>query len=410
MPAIRAVALALLLSLASRPSAVAYGILTHEAVIDAVWEPSILPALRSRFPSAHPDTLKRCRAYAYGGALAPDMGYFPRESRLFSDLLHYARTGDFVQALADGASSPQEYAFSLGARAHYAADRWGHPLGVNRAIAIDFPELGAEHGPEVVFADDPVAHVRAEFGFDVLQTARGSYAAENYTNFIDFAIADSLLKRAFRATYALEVDELFGDYDRSIRNFRWAVSEVFPRLTRQAWKSKREEIRERSPTATARAFRYRMRRGSFQKLYGRDYDRPGLGARLTAGLLRFLPKVGPLKALKPVIPSPAAEAVFIRSFDTVVARYSGLSASSTLMDVNYDTGDPTMRGRYEPADEAYVEWLLKLRGSRWRGVGPSLRAHLLDFFGSSPATAGAGDDREELSAALRELRQRETVD
>jgi len=399
--------LILLLCLFPRPATWAYGVLTHEAIIDAVWESSIIPALRLRFPTATPDSLQACRRWAYGGAIMPDMGYFPRESRLFSDLLHYARTGDFVQTLSDSARTPSEYAFALGALAHYTADRYGHPIGVNRAVPLAFPELRAEHGPMVEYEDDPTAHVRAEFGFDVLQTARNAYASQAYDGFLDFAIADSLLHRAFRATYGLEVDSLFGNYERSVRTFRWAVGEVFPAVTRQAWKSRKEAIRERQPTATARAFRYRLRRATFRKQYGAGRDKPGLSARVLAKVARFLPKLGPLKALKPVIPRAEAEALFIQSFDTVVAQYPRMlltvQKSRSLQNVNYDTGDPSTPGRYPLADEAHARWLLSLREKGWIGATSVTRKHLLQYF--SIPTKLDEDTRADVAAALEELQR-----
>lgn len=393
---------------ASAPPASAYSVLTHEAIIDASWEPVIVPALRQRFPSTTADTLHACRAYAYGGAIMPDMGYFPRESRLFSDLLHYVRTGDFVTALADSANTPQEYAFALGALAHYTADRYGHPLGVNKVVPLLFPKLASAYGHRVTYEDDRTAHTRTEFGFDVLQTARGNYSPGAYRQFISFQIADGLLRRAFRTTYGLDLDDLFEDFERSVRTFRWAVREVFPQLTRQAWKSRQNEIRAVRPTATARAFSYRMRRDDFQTAFGRGIDRPGFRARATAGVLRFLPKVGPFKVLKPVIPNADGEKLFILSFDTVLKKYQQVVVARRerplLLNVNYDTGEPDKRGAYQLADDTYDAYLLRLLGNGWKGVTRALKVHLLSYY-AEPANPAADSTLDnEIQKALDGLR------
>src|SRR5499433_2713024 len=77
-------------------SASGYSVLTHEAIIDAAWADNIRPLLVKRFPQSSPDDLRKAHAYAYGGAIIQDMGYYPFGSHFFTDLTHYVRSGDFV--------------------------------------------------------------------------------------------------------------------------------------------------------------------------------------------------------------------------------------------------------------------------------------------------------------------------
>src|SRR6267154_4446730 len=93
------VILGLILGTCCAPSCSAYSVLTHEAIIDAAWKDSIVPTLLERFPNATPEQLLQAHAYAYGGAIIQDMGYYPFGNRFFSDLTHYVRSGDFVLAL-----------------------------------------------------------------------------------------------------------------------------------------------------------------------------------------------------------------------------------------------------------------------------------------------------------------------
>src|SRR5271170_6208807 len=119
----------------------AYAVLAHEAIIDAAWETHIKPLLLARFPGSTEEQLSEAQAYAYGGSIIQDMGYYPYGSRFFSDLTHYVRSGDFVQSLLRNAQDLDEFAFAVGALAHYAADNEGHRLATNRAVPLLYPKL-----------------------------------------------------------------------------------------------------------------------------------------------------------------------------------------------------------------------------------------------------------------------------
>ncbi|HYM05604.1 MAG TPA: zinc dependent phospholipase C family protein, partial [Terriglobales bacterium] len=101
------------------------------------------------------------------------LGYYPHGSHFFSDLVHYVRSGDFIQALIRDSQDLDEYAFALGALAHYAADSNGHPIAVNRAVPILYPALRKKYADVATYEDDPAAHLKTEFGFDVLEVANG---------------------------------------------------------------------------------------------------------------------------------------------------------------------------------------------------------------------------------------------
>src|SRR5436309_9991192 len=130
------IALAAAMALCAARPAAAYSVLAHEANIDALWDNTLSKMLLARFPDATPEELLDARAYAYGGCVIQDLGYYPFGSHFFSNLLHYVRTGDFVNALIHGAENIDEYAFALGALGHYAADINGHPEATNRAVAL----------------------------------------------------------------------------------------------------------------------------------------------------------------------------------------------------------------------------------------------------------------------------------
>src|SRR5215467_5055237 len=235
------IVLGLLLGMLCAPDSRGYSVLTHEAIIDAAWKDDIEPLLLSRFPCATPKELVEAHAYAYGGAIIQDLGYYPFGSRFFSDLTHYVRTGDFVLALIEESHDLNEYAFALGALAHYAADNSGHRLATNLSVAILYPGLAQKYGPIVTYEDKPSAHMKVEYGFDVDQVSKGHYAPKAYRDFIGFEVSKPVLERAFSKTYSLDLSSAFFSVDVAIGRYRHAVSTVIPRMTKVAWHLKRNE-------------------------------------------------------------------------------------------------------------------------------------------------------------------------
>src|SRR5215831_16467897 len=162
----RVVVTLILTAVAARPS-FAYSVLAHESNIDTEWEKGIVPVLLERFPDTQPDELSAARAYAYGGCVIQDLGYYPFGDHFFSNLLHYVRSGDFIETMLEEAHDVNEYGFALGALAHYSADNAGHPEAVNRAVALMFPKLRAKYGKSVTYVKSPASHILVEFSFDV---------------------------------------------------------------------------------------------------------------------------------------------------------------------------------------------------------------------------------------------------
>jgi hypothetical protein len=390
----------------------AYSVLAHEASIDVTWDEGIEPLLKGRFPTASADALLRARSYAYGGSVIQDLGYYPFGSRYFSNLLHYVRSGDFVESLLRDARTLDELAFAVGALAHYANDNTGHPEAVNRAVAMAFPKLRRKFGNTVTYVDAPAKHVLVEFSFDVVQTAGGAYLPETYQRFIGFRVATPLLERAFRETYGLEIREVFQDMDRSIATYRYSVSQIIPALTKAAWRDKREEIIKLNPSLQRSGFVFAYGRTDFEREYGRDYQRPGWVARLLGVIYRILPKVGPLAPLSFKTPTPEAEALFVRSFRDATARQRVYLREAGMRrfrfpNTNFDTGEPARHGAYALADDTYAELLERLEKRAFAGTPEGLRRDVRAFYGARPVPSRLGRrDRkhwDRVSRALAEL-------
>jgi hypothetical protein len=355
--------------------------------------------------------LKEAHAYAYGGAVAPDMGYYPLGSKLFTNLVHYVRTGDFITALFSEATNANEYAFALGALCHYYADVYGHSLGVNVSVPIAYSKDKSKFGNVVTYEQDETAHKRVEFSFDVSETAKGNYASQAYHDFIGFKVADSVLDRAFYKIYSLHLNDVFSNFSRAVGTFRWSVKNFFPALTKAAWATKQSAIKKHDPTMTAKRFRYKMKSLNYNKEFGKDRDRPGIFSFLFAGLIKILPKIGPLAPLKFKAPSPAVEKLFVQSFDSVQLHYSLAlktlhSQMIVLKDKDFDTGMDTRPGEYQLTDDTYCELLLKLSDKN-KTINPSLKKNITAFFKNREALSSEQKNKkEEITAALNQLKSR----
>ena len=374
--------LALLLGISGAPDCAGYSILTHEAIIDAAWKDGIEPLLLIRFPYATPEELLKAHAYAYGGAIIQDMGYYPSGSRFFSDLTHYVRSGDFVLALIEESKDLNEYAFALGALSHYAADTSGHQLATNRAVALMYPGLAKKYGPVVTYEEKPSAHMKVEYGFDVDQVAEGNYAPKAYHDFIGFEVSKPVLERAFARTYSLNMSSVFFRVDLAIGSYRHAVSNVIPRMTKVAWHLKRDEIQNSHPSETKKEFIYNISNSEYRKDWGNVYEKPGFGARLKAFFLRLVPKVGPFSGLAFHPPPPAVEQLYMSSFNETLVHFRALLLAQQerrlqLRNDNLDTGAVTGAAAYRRTDETYAKLLDK---TSHKPVPEALRRDFLSYY------------------------------
>jgi hypothetical protein len=407
----RGIVVCLLVFLLLMPAPVhAYAVLSHEAIIDAAWETHIKPLLLKKFPQATEEDLSRAQAYAYGGAIIQDMGYYPYGNPFFSDLTHYIRSGDFIQALLRDAKDLDEYAFAVGALAHYAADNDGHRLGTNRAVPILYPNLKKKYGDSVSYEDNRLAHVKTEFGFDVLEIARERYAPDSYHDFIGFEVSRSVLDQAFRETYGLEMKDVLVNEDKALSSYRRDVSKLIPKATRIAWHLKKDEIKDDVPDATKRRFLYNLSRSNYEQEWGKDYRKPSPRERFLAFLYRLVPKFGPLKVLQFKTPTPQTEQMFEASFNATLDRYRKLltdlrDSQIDLPNDNFDVGESTGPGKYRLNDEAHAKLLDKLAGNKFGGVTADVKAELLHFFSEADAPYATRRDAKAWATLQAQLEQ-----
>jgi len=380
---IRVVAIFLVMLLCTSVS-FAYSVLTHEQIVDLLWTDELRPLLLKRFPALTEDQLKEAHGYAYGGAVIQDLGYYPFGSVEFSNLVHYVRSGDFVRELILQSQDANEYAFALGALAHYASDIAGHPA-VNQAVSIQYPKLRAKYGNSVRYAQDHTAHLKTEFGFDMVQVAKNRYASQQYHDFIGFQVSKPLLERTFPIVYGVELKEVLTHEDLAVGSYRFAISRMIPEMTKIALRTHKKDMMKETPNFAKRKFLYRLSRSDYEKEWGKDYKKDGFKTRLFAILLRYMPKIGPFKALAFNNPTPQTEDLYFKSINTTVDQYRIYlqqvgAGSLELANCDFDTGKETQAAEYSLTDETYAKLLGQLAGRKFDLTSPALRDNILNFY------------------------------
>ncbi|MDQ2949937.1 MAG: zinc dependent phospholipase C family protein [Acidobacteriota bacterium] len=398
----------LFLAVMAVSSCVGCSVLSHEAIVDALWDGKLKPILLARYPRARQEELKQAHGYAYGGAIIQDLGYYPHGNKKFSDLTHYVRTGDFILALVSESQDLNELAFALGSLSHYVSDVEVHRFATNPGEPMLYPKLERKFGPVITYEQDPAAHLKTEFAFDVLEVAKGRFAPEAYHDFIGFYVAQPVLGRAFKDTYGLELSDLFLDFDRTVGSYRRAVSKTIPKATRIAWAQKKDDIQKSEPGVTRNRFVYVMKGSSYDHDWGRQYDRPSPGERVLAVLLKVIPPIGPLRALKLKMPTPPVEKLFMQSFDRAAAQYRGKLAESTnnelhLENTNYDLGQVTGPGIYRLQDETYAYWLGDVAKKNFSTVTPDIKKDLLNYYHDPNAPIATKRHPKDWSQLLAQL-------
>jgi hypothetical protein len=362
----------------------AYSVLTHEEIVDLVWTDKIQPLLLQRFPGLTDDQIREAHAYAYGGAVIQDLGFYPFGSKEFSNLVHYVRSGDFVRELLLESHDVDEYAFALGALSHYASDIAGHPA-VNQAVALEYPKLRAKFGKSVRYAQDKTAHLKTEFGFDTVQVARNRYASPQYHDFIGFQVSKPLLERVFPVVYGVELKEVLTHEDMAVGSYRFAVSRLIPQMTQVALQTHKKELVHETPNFAKQKFLYRLSRSDYEKQWGKDYVKPGVGTRILSTLLRYMPKIGPFKKLGFNTPTPQTEDLYIKSINTTVDQYRAFleevrTDTLVLPNCDFDTGQPTKPAEYSLTDDSYAELLAQLSKGKFNQTSAELRDNILQFY------------------------------
>jgi hypothetical protein len=389
----------------------AYSVFTHQEVVDLAWESSIRPLLLARFPGATDDQLRQAHAYAYGGCTIQDLGYYPFAKEFFSNLTHYVRSGDFVSHLLNDSRTLDEYAFAIGALSHYFGDSIGHSDAINLATPIAFPKLQRKYGPVVTYDEDPHAHVRTEFAFDIGQLSKRTFAPPAYMRHIGFRVPRNLLDRAFRETYGFGFPELVGKTRPAVRSYRGSVRSFIPTFAGAEVVLHRREFPPDTLNDSYRLFAERLKRADYERHWKTGYTGPGFGSHVFAVVVKILPKVGVVSLLAIKIPDANTEDFYVDSVNRTVDAYQDVisrlrnqpDAILALQNIDLDTGKAVKPGTYRLADETYAQLLDRLSSRPGPPIPAELRQNILDFYADPDAPIYTKKDPEAWKRVQLEL-------
>jgi hypothetical protein len=415
--------LVVLLPVCWQQHAAAYSLLTHEQLIDLTWQDSIVPLLKSHYPNLTAADLDRARAFAYGGCVIQDIGYYPAGDAFFSDLTHYVRSGDFVLALFRNAHNANELAFAVGALSHYIGDSIGHSQATNRAVALQFPKLAARYGNSVNYAQGRHQHVQTEFAFDINQIALHRMAPLGYLRHIGIQVSVHQVAPAFHETYGL-TEGFDGNRGRqyvNLQGYNMATRKFIPRIAYAITLLRRNQEPAEQDSADAKEIEKEAAEAATLYNWAAYRKKAGVETHLIADALRVLPKVGPLAMVAVKGPTPAAEADYLHSvvsattvlrerlalFTPAEARQvqpvSAPASTSTLgppdakhplPNRDLDTGQVVKPGGYRLTDQTYAELLHRLTLHPDQPVPPGIKSDVQAYYSDANAPITTKQNRD----------------
>lgn len=424
----------LMIALLCPGRATAYSLLTHEQLIDLTWKDSIVPLLLSRYPNLTPAELDLARAYAYGGCVIQDIGYYPFGDQAFSNLTHYVRSGDFVVNLFRNATNANEMAFAIGALSHYIGDSVGHADATNLAVPVEFPKLGAKYGSSVSYAEGKHQHVQTEFAFDINEIAHHRVAPLRYMRHIGLKVPMRQLALAFYQTYGL-TDNFTGRGRINVRGYRFAVRTFIPRIAYGVTVLHRRH----EPADSTAPEVVELEKETSQVAQDNNWQayrrKAGIETYVIASLLFILPKVGPFSLVNVKGPNAQTEAEYAHSvafsttalrrilvrFTPVEARYTGpVPALGSLMHPNdtstqhrdpnhplpnrdLDTGHVVQPGGYSLTDSTYAYLLHKLVQNPGQAIPPGLKDDIERYYSNLNLPITTKKDPERWKQVLADL-------
>ena len=413
------------LSVCPHPAA-GYSLITHEQLIDLTWKDSIVPLLLSRYPNLTPAQLDQARAYAYGGCVIQDLGYYPFGDQSFSNLTHYVRSGDFVVNLFRNAHDANELAFAIGALSHYIGDSVGHAEATNLAVPIEFPKLKAKYGSSVNYAEGKHQHVQTEFAFDINEIAHHHVAPIMYLRHIGLAVSMRQLALAFYQTYGI-TENFTGRHRISSDEYRFAVRTFIPRMAYAVTLLHRSHEPPDPTTPDAVELEKEATQVGLDNNWQAYRRGAGFETYLIAGFLFIVPKVGPLSLVAVKGPTKQTEEEYAHSvavsttvlrqilthFTPVAERFKGPvpplaklthadDASPLARDPHHplsnrdlDTGRVVQPGGYPLTDSTYANLLHRLVQKPTQPIPPGIKEDIQKYYSNLdlPITTKKDPDR-----------------
>lgn len=417
----------------------AYSLLTHEALIDLTWDQSIVPLLRSRYPHLTPTELEQARAYAYGGCVIQDIGYYPFGDLFFSNLTHYVRSGDFVVSLFRNAHNTNELAFAVGALSHYIGDNVGHSGAVNLAVPVEFPKLKARYGASVSYAEGKHQHVQTEFAFDIDEISHRRLAPLHYLQQVGLKVPTQQLALAFYETYGLREDfNVHRGRRINVRAYRFAVHGLIPHIAYALTLLHRHTMAaDDASDLDLRRLQQEVDAVAAHDHWDKYRKHAGIATYTLAGFIYIVPKFGPLRMLAIKGPTAATEEEYVRTvidatdaLNRTLRRFTPPSTDRKqdppregapdsadpppfaqrprdprhpLPNRDLDTGAPVKPGGYPLTDQTYADLLHRIAAHPQEPVPPGIKADILAYYADPNAPITTRDNPQRWAVVEQDL-------
>ena len=401
------------LLLAATP-AIPYSVQTHQELIDLAWKRSIRPILLKQYPNLTEAQLQEAHAYAYGGSAIQDFGYYPFGNAFFSDLTHYVRAGDFVISLLRDAKTADELAFAIGSLSHYIGDTVGHSTAINLSVPVEFPKLKQRYGDNVNYAENPHAHVQTEFAFDINQLSKRRFAPSEYTKFVGLEVPRDLLRKAFFETYGLNLPDIIGTKETSIRVYRYAVRRFLPNIARAETLLHKKNFPDDIPSPDLEALKIDLIQASTDNNWEAYRKTPGFTSHLYAGFIYILPKVGTLKLLAIKGPTQQTEALYIKSVNRSIKALRFVlihfdRIEYYLPNRDLDTGLVVKPGGYSLTDKTYATLLDMITKHPEKVIPNQLKHDLVAYYADPEAPIITKKDPQKWAQVQANLKTLDTM-
>jgi hypothetical protein len=263
----------------------------------------------------------------------------------------------------------------------------------------------------VTYEDEPTAHVRAEFGFDVAQISRWRYAPLAYRDHIGFHVSRPLLERAFYETYGLTVPGILGRPRAAIASYRSSVRHIIPLFAKATIVNVRGHLPPDPPNAELQHLLAAISKTDYAQHWTQYHRKPTLEDHLLRVVIRLIPKIGILRILAIKPPTTQTEELFVKSLNNALEIFRDLldelsmSPSDDLVLVNrdLDTGNLVKPGAYELTDQTYSELLQKITAQPGLPVPPGLRENILAYYSDPNAPISTKKNRKAWERVRSEL-------
>ena len=386
-----------------------FSVQTHEMIIDLAWKTSIRPVLLNRFPNLTEAQLQEAHAYAYGGSAIQDLGYYPFGNAFFSDLTHYIRSGDFVLSLLRNSQNANDLAFAIGALSHYIGDNIGHGEAVNHAVPIEFPKLERKYGTVVNYSQGPHPHVQTEFAFDINQLSKGRFAPSAYLEHVGLEIPRPLLRTAFYETYGLNLADIVGSKETSLRFYRRGVRHFLPNIARAQTILHKNSFPQDSSSEEFLELKEELLQVAAEDNWQQYRKSPGFRSHMYAGFIYIVPKVGALQMLAIKGPTEQTEDLYVSS---VHHSYKALRhvmdnfdrIDHFISNRDLDTGIVVKPGGYPLTDRTYAKLLAELTKHPNNPVPIQLKQDIEDFYADPLAPITTKNDPKQWAKVEADLK------